>query len=97
MKKTYYQIEKGLEQVTVDFEDGHQLKFLNGVLQMNDERFLRDFFDLQSRNSKALNRECPKCGYEEAAIRHNKSMDYMELKCTICQYEWNLPPIDRKG
>jgi hypothetical protein len=40
MKKTYYQIDKGLEQVTVDFEDGHQLKFLNGVLQMDTEKFI---------------------------------------------------------
>ena len=40
MKKTYRQIGDNLEQVTVDYGDGRELKFLNGVLQMDKERFL---------------------------------------------------------
>lgn len=41
MKKTYKQITPDLEQVVVEHDDGTQLTFLNGVLQMsNNERFI---------------------------------------------------------
>lgn len=41
MKKTYKQLTDTLEQVTVENDNGQQLTFLNGVLQVpGDERFI---------------------------------------------------------
>lgn len=41
MKKTYRQLTPDLEQVIVEHDDGSQIQFLNGVMQMNsNERFI---------------------------------------------------------
>lgn len=42
-----------------------------------------------------INRECPKCGQMNAAVKHDAALEEMNLECMLCGYKWKLKPLDK--